>query len=55
MTQFNIDSGKERKIRQPRKWKAPAKPLVPSGPTTVINVPSGSAGTTIQVPHPRIK
>merc|ERR1719326_598550 len=55
MMQLNTDSGKERKIRQPLKWKAPAKPLVPPGPTTVINVPPGSPGTTIQVPHPRVK
>jgi len=55
MRQVNSDSGKERNIRQPRSWKAPAKPLVPAGPTTVITVPPGSPGTTIQVPHPRIK
>merc|ERR1719421_447373 len=55
MVQINRDTGKERQIRQPLKWKAPSKPLVPAGPTTVINVPPGSPGTTIQVPHPRIK
>merc|ERR1719378_465583 len=55
MRQVNSDSGKERSIRQPRRWKAPAKPLVPAGPTTVITVPPGSPGTTIQVPHPRVK
>merc|ERR1719440_2749104 len=55
MMQINKDSGKERRIRQPMKWKQPAKPLVPPGPTTVINVPAGSPGTTIQVPHPRVK
>merc|ERR1719230_2004174 len=55
MRQVNSDSGKERSIRQPRKWKAPTKPLVPAGPTTVITVPAGSPGTTIQVPHPRAK
>merc|ERR1719456_1673276 len=55
MVQVNRDSGKERQIRQPKKWKAPSKPLVPAGPTTVVNVPPGSAGTTIQVPHPRVK
>merc|ERR1719460_3570833 len=55
MVQINRDSGKERKIRQPMKWKQPAKPLVPSGPTTVVTVPPGSPGTTIQVPHPRVK
>jgi len=55
MVQLNTDSGKERKIRQPMKWKPPAKPLVPAGPTTVVNVPPGSPGTTIQVPHPRVK
>merc|ERR1719183_1573488 len=55
MSQINKDSGKVRQIRQPKKWKAPSKPLVPAGPTTVINVPQGSPGTTIQVPHPRVK
>jgi len=55
MVRINRDTGKERRIRQPRKWKAPAKPLVPPGPTTVVNVPPGSPGTTIQVPHPRVK
>merc|ERR1719377_101952 len=55
MVQINRDTGKERKIRQPKKWKAPSKPLVPAGPTTVINVPRGSPGTTIQVPHSSVK
>jgi len=55
MVQVNRDTGKQRSIRQPNKWKAPSKPLVPAGPTTVINVPRGSPGTTIQVPHPRVK
>merc|ERR1719450_1979805 len=52
MVQFNTDSGKERTIRQPRAWKPPSKPLVPPGPTTVVNVPPGSPGTIIQVPYP---
>jgi hypothetical protein len=55
MVQLNVDSGKERSIRQPLKWKAPAKPLIPAGPATVITVPKGSAGRVIQVPHPRVK
>merc|ERR1719310_1252348 len=55
MVQINTDSRKERQIRAPRNWKAPTKPLVPAGPTTVITVPVGSPGTTIQVPHPRAK
>merc|ERR1719478_846250 len=55
MVQINRDTGKERQIRQPLKWKAPSKPLVPAGPTTVITVPRGSPGTTIQVPHPGVK
>jgi hypothetical protein len=55
MVQINKDSGRERKIRQPKKWQAPSKPLVPAGPTTVVNVPPGSPGTTIQVPHPQKK
>merc|ERR1719409_373851 len=55
MVQINRDTGKERQIRQPLKWKAPSKPLVPPGPTTVVNVPPGIPGTTIRVPHPRVK
>merc|ERR1719194_366250 len=55
MVQINRDSGKERKIRQPRNWRPPSKPLAPAGQFTVINVPPGSPGTTIQVPHPGVK
>merc|ERR1719183_1967414 len=55
MVQVNSDSCKERRIRQPKNWKPPLKPLVPAGPTTVVNVPRGSPGTTIQVPHPHAK
>jgi len=55
MVQLNVESGKKRAIRQPRKWKQPSKPLVPPGLTTVITVPQGSPGTMIQVPHPRVK
>merc|ERR1719502_777856 len=55
MAQINTDTRKERQIRAPRNWKAPSKPLVPAGPTTVITVPPGSPGTTIQVPHPGVK
>merc|ERR1719456_1099826 len=55
MVQINTDTRKERQIRAPGKWKAPSKPLVPAGPTTVITVPPGSPGTTIQVPHPGVK
>jgi len=54
MVQINQGSGKERRIRAPNKWKPPRKPLVPAGPTTVINVPPGSPGTTIQVPYPGV-
>merc|ERR1719498_1303339 len=52
MTQMNLDTGKNRAIRAPNKWQAPKKPLVPPGKTTVINVPRGAPGTTIQVPYP---
>jgi hypothetical protein len=55
MVQINRDSGKERSIRKPLRWQAPSKPIVPPGPTTVITVPKGSPGTTIQVPHPQKK
>jgi len=54
MSQKNKDSGKERDIRAPNKWKQPKKPLVEQGPTTVITVPAGTAGTTIQVPYPGV-
>mmetsp|Transcript_115903 Transcript_115903/g.201207 ORF Transcript_115903/g.201207 Transcript_115903/m.201207 type:complete len:233 (+) Transcript_115903:92-790(+) len=52
MKQINKETRKERDIRPPFKWKAPSKPLVPPGKTTVINVPPGAPGTTIQVPYP---
>merc|ERR1719388_782894 len=55
MAQINTDTRKQRQIRAPRNWKAPSKPLVPAGPTTVITVPKGSPGKTIQVPHPGVK
>merc|ERR1712048_337799 len=52
MEQLNKNSGKVRKIRAPHKWKAPKAPIVPAGPTTVVNVPPGASGTVIQVPYP---
>jgi len=52
MKQINKETRKERDIRPPFKWKPPSKPLVPPGKTTVINVPPGAPGTTIQVPYP---
>merc|ERR1719506_2921200 len=52
MMQVNNGTGKSRAIRAPSKWKAPTKPIVPPGKTTVVNVPRGAAGTTIQVPYP---
>merc|ERR1719408_967518 len=52
MMQTNVGTGKSRAIRASNKWKAPKKPLVPPGKTTVVNVPRGAPGTTIQVPYP---
>merc|ERR1719498_1289417 len=52
MLQTNKGTGKSRAIRAPNKWKAPKEPLVPPGKTTVVTVPRGSPGTTIQVPYP---
>merc|ERR1712080_278688 len=52
MMQINQGSGKSRAIRAPNEWKAPKKPLVPPGKTTVVNVPPGAPGTPIQVPYP---
>merc|ERR1719482_1653826 len=53
MKQQNVGTGKEREIRPPHGWKAPAKPIVPAGPTMTVRVPPKSAGTTIHVPHPK--
>jgi len=53
LKQVNKDTGKERDIRPPFKWKAPAKPIVAAGPTTSITVPDGAPGTTIGIPHPK--
>jgi len=55
MVQKNLTSGKERMIRAPHKWRQPAKPIVPKGPTICIKVPAGAPGTTIQIDHPRAK
>lgn len=52
MAQLNTGSGKCRSIRAPKNWVAPTKPLVPPGKTTVVTVPRGAPGTTIQVPYP---
>merc|ERR1719313_2386525 len=52
MVQINKGTGKSRAIRAPNKWKAPKAPLVPPGKTTVVNVPRGAPGTTIQIPYP---
>jgi hypothetical protein len=52
MQQTNLNTGKQRKIRAPHKWKAPSAPLVPKGKTTVVTVPPGSPGSVIQVPYP---
>merc|ERR1719171_1142326 len=54
MVQINTGTGKTRAIRAPNKWKAPKEPLVPPGKTTVVNVPRGAPGTTVQVPYPGI-
>eukprot|EP00929_Paragymnodinium_shiwhaense_P004745 TRINITY_DN1058_c0_g1_i1.p1 TRINITY_DN1058_c0_g1~~TRINITY_DN1058_c0_g1_i1.p1 ORF type:complete len:262 (+),score=66.81 TRINITY_DN1058_c0_g1_i1:88-873(+) len=53
MVQRNLSSGKERQIRPPLRWRAPKAPIVPAGPTMAVNVPPGSAGKTIHVPHPK--
>ena len=55
MKQKNTKSNKEREIRPPFKWKAPAAPITKQGPTFCITVPPGSPGTTIQVPNPKDK
>lgn len=52
MKQSNTDSGRTRQIRPPMNLKVPAKPIVPAGPTTVMKVPPGAPGNTIEIPHP---
>mmetsp|Transcript_7568 Transcript_7568/g.14003 ORF Transcript_7568/g.14003 Transcript_7568/m.14003 type:complete len:317 (+) Transcript_7568:59-1009(+) len=52
MTQKNLDTNKERRIRPPPKMKPPAAPLLPTGPMVVITVPPGSAGQTITINDP---
>jgi len=55
MLQCNEDTGKDREIRPPRRWRRPKKPLVPPGQTTVVNVQKGWAGRQVLVPHPLVK
>lgn len=56
MKQKNLQTTKERDIRPPFKWKAPAAPVLQqTGPTFCITVPPGTPGTTIQVPNPKDK
>mmetsp|Transcript_68249 Transcript_68249/g.163775 ORF Transcript_68249/g.163775 Transcript_68249/m.163775 type:complete len:271 (-) Transcript_68249:209-1021(-) len=55
MVQKNLTTGKERKIRAPYRWRQPARPIVPKGPTICIKVPPGSPGSTIQVDHPKVR
>merc|ERR1712222_198389 len=52
MTQKNLETGKERKIRQPYGAVAPAKPLLPDGPMVVISVKPDQAGQTIEIKDP---
>jgi len=61
MVQKNLTTRKERAIRPPmrkgrggkqQQWTAPSTPIVAPGKTTVVNVPPGSPGTTIQIPYP---
>jgi hypothetical protein len=55
MEQSNDSTSKTRRIRPPKGWVSPSKPLVPAGPTTVVTVKKGDAGKTITVPHPLVK
>mmetsp|Transcript_74467 Transcript_74467/g.139066 ORF Transcript_74467/g.139066 Transcript_74467/m.139066 type:complete len:337 (-) Transcript_74467:154-1164(-) len=55
MVQKNLTTGKERKIRAPYRWRQPAKPIVPKGPTLCMIVPAGSPGKVIMIDHPRVK
>lgn len=52
MKQKNKETGKEREIRPPPNFKAPKKPLLPEGPTTVITVAPNQAGTLVDIKDP---
>jgi len=52
MKQKNVDSGKERDIRPPHKWKAPSAPVVPKGRTASVTVQKGQPGTNLTLKHP---
>lgn len=55
MKQLNVESGRQRDIREPYGWKQPSKPLVPPGKTMTIRVPEGRVGKAVKVPHPEDK
>merc|ERR1719221_2089355 len=55
MTQRNLGSGKERKIRAPHKWKSPELPIAAKGKTEFEKVPPGSAGKVVYVKPPEHK
>jgi hypothetical protein len=55
MSQRNVTSGKAREMRPPRNWKPPAAPVCKPGPTICVKGPAGTAGSTMQVAHPKAK
>jgi hypothetical protein len=55
MFQVNKETDKKRDIRPPRNMTAPEKPIVPPGPTTVVQVRPGWPGTQQVIPHPKVK
>lgn len=52
MTQNNLDTNKERRIRPPPGMNQPAAPLLPTGPMVVITVPPRSSGQSITINDP---
>lgn len=55
MQQWNDATGKVRKIRGPKGWKRPKKPLVPQGHSTIVHVKKGWPGRTVPIKHPLVK
>jgi len=55
MVQKNTDSGKERTVRPPHKFRRPPGKIAGDGKVKFVKVPPGAAGTIVYVTHPEHK